>query len=625
MYALAASVTLAAGLLVWRRRQSGLLSLAWMMFGSTLWALACAGEVLAASPSTAFFFVKVQSVGLAAGIIATLDFAARYPQASRALPMPLKALIAAPVALFVLLLWTNELHGLMYTSMDPSPIYPPALVYRFGPLHHVLIAYLLLLMLAAVGILAAKALRASPPGRVPLAILAGSLLLPAITYPAYLAAQDSPAMASLLPVSFALNGLLVTAVVFADLERNVREHSRQLQATVAALQDEIGQRARLEAELRAAHTSLAQRLSEQGRKLSALYDVILLGNPPQTGDEAPREALAKIRALTGAEWVGLYRRANGALWCEIAVPPPGQGGAAPAALPDAWLPSDPGALPVVEPATSGLALPAELRGGGTLLARPLSLPDRQAGALLAGWPSGRAFSVEEIALFDAAADLLSVILENQRLREAETAQASREERRRLARELHDSVTQSLHSLALSAETARRLADQGRQADLAGVLDHLALSARQAFKEMRLLLYELRLVPLARIPLADALQTRLDAVERHAGIEAVMEVDRAACWPKEWERELYPIAMEALNNALKHARASRVCVSLVSRPGGLELSVKDDGCGFNPQEACAGLGMTGMAERAARLGGALRVDSSPGQGTRVSASIPAAQP
>lgn len=626
MYALAAAVTLAAGLLVWRRRgQNGLLSLAWMMFGSTLWALACACEMLAASAGTPHLFVTLQGAGLAVGIIAALDFAVRYPQASRLPSKPLRALIAAPVALFVLLLMTNEWHHLMYSGAAPSPTYPYLWVYRLGFAHHLLTAYLLVLMLAAVGILAIKAALARPPSRAPLAILAGSLMLPLVAYPAYLAAQDSPAMASLLPVSFALNGLLVTAVVFADLERSVREHSHRLQAIVTALQAEINQRIRLESELRASQASLAQRLSAQNHSLSALYDVILLGNQPQAGDEAPREALAKIRSLTGAAWTGLYRRAEGALQCEIAEPPASQNGMAPTVLPDSWLPSDPESLPVVEPATSGLALPVQLQNGGALLARPLSLPEGRPGALLACWPAGRAFSVEDIALFDAAADLLSVILHNLRLREVETAQASREERRRLARELHDSVTQSLHSLALSAETARRLTDQGRQAELADVLDHLALSARQAFKEMRLLLYELRLVPLERIPLAEALQARLDAVERRAGLQADVDIARDACWPREWERELYPIAMEALNNALKHARAGQVRVCLSRRPEGLELSVSDDGCGFDPRAVSSGLGLTSMAERAARLGGILSVDSVPGRGTRISATIPSQQP
>ena len=188
--------------------------------------------------------------------------------------------------------------------------------------------------------------------------------------------------------------------------------------------------------------------------------------------------------------------------------------------------------------------------------------------------------------------------------------------------MHDSVTQSLHSLTLSAETARSLAGEMATPSLVRVLDHLKRSAQQALKEMRLLLYELRFVALEDFDLVEALQHRLDAVEGRAGIDATITVERVVGWPADWDRELYPLASEALNNALKHACASCVAVSVCSHPEAFTLLIRDDGRGFDPIAAESnGIGLASMAERAARSGGQLRVESATGMGAAVTITIP----
>jgi len=147
-------------------------------------------------------------------------------------------------------------------------------------------------------------------------------------------------------------------------------------------------------------------------------------------------------------------------------------------------------------------------------------------------------------------------------------------------------------------------------------------SQQALKEMRLLVYELRPLVLRREGLAGALQQRLDAVEKRAGVDARLLVDGEVELPASVEEALYRIAQEALNNALKHAGASNVTVYVRGHNGNVELEVVDDGAGFGLSAASedGGLGLTSMRERTETIGGELKVVSAPGEGTRVRVSL-----
>lgn len=265
----------------------------------------------------------------------------------------------------------------------------------------------------------------------------------------------------------------------------------------------------------------------------------------------------------------------------------------------------------------------------TLLAVPLAIKDDVYGTLALYFCDVRSLSEEEVAQALAFADQAALGIENARLRERSERAAALEERARLARDLHDSVTQSLYSLTLFAEVARRAATQGDIARVTPAIDRLSATARQALKDMRLLVHQLRPSGLAHDGLVAALQQRLDVVEGRAGVQARLLVEGDPQLPADAEEELYYIAQEALNNALKHAGASRVAVRLSSgrrgdaaQPPSLRLEITDDGCGFDPGwigEHC-GLGIIGMRERAARLGGTLVVRSAPGQGTSVALTL-----
>jgi signal transduction histidine kinase len=198
-----------------------------------------------------------------------------------------------------------------------------------------------------------------------------------------------------------------------------------------------------------------------------------------------------------------------------------------------------------------------------------------------------------------------------------------EERNRLARDLHDSVTQALYGLTLSTEAAARQIAAG-EVDLAGAqLREVQETAKQALQEMRLLIFELRPPVLEEEGLAAALQARLQAVEGRVGLATSLAVEGDGRLPPAIEMELDRITQEALNNALKHAQAHRIAVQLRQDERTVALEITDDGIGFDPgiSRSGGGLGLRGMAERAARLGGRLAVESQPGEGTRVRVEVP----
>jgi signal transduction histidine kinase len=237
---------------------------------------------------------------------------------------------------------------------------------------------------------------------------------------------------------------------------------------------------------------------------------------------------------------------------------------------------------------------------------------------------GRQFSTEDIALISSMSDHFGVVIENGRLRQQNQNIAVVQERERLARELHDSVTQSLYSLTLFAEASSDLSrdGNGNSEKLREYLGDISTTAQQALKEMRLLLYELGSGALGEEGLVGALQYRLEAVEGRSGMVANIkapeeEIDMAP----EVGRALYLVAQEALNNTLKHAKASHVYVTLARQNTHLIMIIEDNGRGFSPESANAGgMGLKTMAARISQLGGNLTIHSLPGVGTKIQLSI-----
>lgn len=238
---------------------------------------------------------------------------------------------------------------------------------------------------------------------------------------------------------------------------------------------------------------------------------------------------------------------------------------------------------------------------------------------------GRYAAEEEMALLASVGEQLGVVVENARLRQKAEQLVILEERNRLARDLHDSVTQSLYSVTLFAEAGRNLFHSGEHERANHLFEDVLETAQQALKEMRLLVHRLRPSLLETDGLVRALQHRLRAVEGRAGVKNQLVLKGHLEMNSEVEEALYHVAQEALNNAIKHAIASEVKVSLHQDGHGIvALSVTDNGKGFDPEIAAeaGGLGLISMRERIEKLGGTVSVNSVIGQGTTVQTTLPA---
>jgi len=263
------------------------------------------------------------------------------------------------------------------------------------------------------------------------------------------------------------------------------------------------------------------------------------------------------------------------------------------------------------------------RGFRALLSVPLIVQGEGYGGITLYYRQPRNFSDEEVLVATSLASQAALAIQNARLRGQAEQAAVFAERNRLARELHDSVTQSLYSVTLYAEAAARHLQGNQTAEAAEHLRELGGTAREALREMRLLIFELAPPALEKGSLVDALQIRLDAVESRGGMSVSYNVEGTERLDPRVRQELYQIAQEALNNTLKHSRAHAVRILLRFGEEEARLEISDDGVGFEFDQAqsSGGIGMRSMRERVERIGGGLTVDSAPGRGTCVSVVAP----
>jgi signal transduction histidine kinase len=256
------------------------------------------------------------------------------------------------------------------------------------------------------------------------------------------------------------------------------------------------------------------------------------------------------------------------------------------------------------------------------LAVPMNTKEATIGVLDVQSRRYNAFDESDLMVLQALANSAAIALENARLYEQAQQVAALEERQRLARELHDSVTQALYGVTLYAEASARLLVTGNVDMATTYLGELRQTAQEALREMRLLIFELRPPVLEEKGLVTALQTRLESVEGRAGLQTTFDVEGELDLSSKLEGELYRIAQESLNNTLKHAQAHSVKVILRQNLQTITLQISDDGIGFNPQAVAeaGGLGLPGMQERVTQLGGRLMLESQPNEGTTISVEI-----
>jgi signal transduction histidine kinase len=260
--------------------------------------------------------------------------------------------------------------------------------------------------------------------------------------------------------------------------------------------------------------------------------------------------------------------------------------------------------------------------GGLIV--PLVFQNRSYGALVAldRLADGPEFTVDDERLLEAfAASAATAVATAQSIasdRQRQRLAAAEAERQRWARELHDETLQSLSALRVGLSTAKRSGNRETlEQAVASAIDHL----EEGITNLRALITDLRPASLDELGAAAAIHALGERAERH-GIDVDVSIDLADDRHiPEIETTMYRIVQEALSNASKHGKATRAVVEVHEQDQSILVSVRDDGCGFDPTHHTDGFGLLGMHERAQLLDGHFQLESAPGQGTKITVSFP----
>jgi signal transduction histidine kinase len=403
----------------------------------------------------------------------------------------------------------------------------------------------------------------------------------------------------------------------------------------ANLRQEIGERRRAEEEIRTLYATLEQRVAEQTRDLTALFNVSAAAGQALNLETLMQRSvgltMAAIQSTAGLIYLRdeVLGRPDSA-WLQImahrGVPKRLLGRIArlpacqelvgwvlehkePLLVPD--LSRDPRTPePLRFRAVRGAVL-APLRAGGQVM-----------GVFCLLRRHNQPFDQDEVALLASIADQVGLAVEGFQLRQVAEQSAVLRERQRLSRDLHDSITQYLYSLNLLAEAGQAQLETGAVSAVNNTFAQIGRTARQALKEIRLFIQQLRPPALEQEGLVGALHQRLASVEGRANVQTRLLVDEAIVLPARVEDALYHIASEALNNTLKHADADTVTVHLRLEGDQAVLSVLDNGRGFDRTSLDgSGMGLESMNERAKQIGGSVDIVSTLGTGTLVRITAP----
>lgn len=253
---------------------------------------------------------------------------------------------------------------------------------------------------------------------------------------------------------------------------------------------------------------------------------------------------------------------------------------------------------------------------------PLRAKDKVLGVLVIGSTEPNKFDEQDLRLLTLLANQAGIFLQNARLQQVTKQSAVLEERNRLARELHDSVTQVLFGLTLNLESAAGLMER-RPERSAALITRAQEMAAEALAEMRSLIFELRPSALQEKGLAMALTNHVNLFRRRHELAVTLQITVEDRLDPEIELALYRVAQESLHNVTKHAKASHVTISYRAEPGAVTMTVADDGVGMTEPDPAQNqsFGLLGMRERVEAIGGTLSLRTAPGQGTTIQARIP----
>jgi signal transduction histidine kinase len=225
---------------------------------------------------------------------------------------------------------------------------------------------------------------------------------------------------------------------------------------------------------------------------------------------------------------------------------------------------------------------------------------------------------EAIGHLELACELLAGVVHRVQMADDLQAAAVDVERQRIARELHDSVTQRLYSASFLADAAARLVDTDPE-ETAGAVRRIRTLILVSLAELRVLLFELQPASLGTEPIGELIDQLAEMVNASADVSVETRIGHHLDVPHDVKTVFYRIAQEAMSNAARHSGASSIRVSLEHDGDRSTMVVEDDGCGFDVDTAHRGHGLRNVVDRAEEIGAEIHLDSAPGRGTRVAVS------
>jgi two-component system NarL family sensor kinase len=255
---------------------------------------------------------------------------------------------------------------------------------------------------------------------------------------------------------------------------------------------------------------------------------------------------------------------------------------------------------------------------------PLYAHGKKLGVMNVASPDWRELSPDDLRLLYTVGDLLSIAIERARLFDRSVQLGAAEERNRLAREIHDTLAQGLAAITLQLETADALLESGTQPDKARrIVQHALSLTRSNLDAARRSVLDLRAAPLEGRNLGDAVSEMAEEWAARGNLALNLSVTGGNIpLPVRVEVGVYRIVQEALTNVVRHAEARNLTLALIFTPERVQLTIEDDGRGFDPAEVPNGhYGIIGMNERIKLLGGEMTLCSTPGDGTRLDVVIP----
>jgi len=271
-------------------------------------------------------------------------------------------------------------------------------------------------------------------------------------------------------------------------------------------------------------------------------------------------------------------------------------------------------------AWGGARLDTELAYLRAWMGVPLVLQERAVGMLAISHDQPHYFTLHHAQLAQIIANQAAIAMENARLYDQARRLAAVEERQRLARDLHDSVSQALYGIELGAQTARELLGDA-ESPLQEPIEYIQALAQAGLAEMRALIFDLRPEALANEGLVGGLKKQAAFLRARHRLDVRAQFCDEPDAPLPVKEALYRVAQEALHNIVKHARARTVDIALAQVDGTVTLEIRDDGIGFDVNRPYPGhLGLASMCERIAEQRGELAVTSAPGSGTHIRAAL-----